>query len=41
MRKYDMREGESEPIGLILCGSKDEQVIEEVQVTDLLADSSL
>ncbi len=27
-RKYDMREGESEPIGLILCGSKDEQVIE-------------
>jgi len=28
MRKYDMREGESEPIGLILCGSKDEQVIE-------------
>lgn len=27
-RRYDKREGEADPIGLILCGSKDEQVIE-------------
>ena len=28
MRQNDWREGEGEPIGLILCGSKDEQVVE-------------
>ncbi len=28
MRKHDRRAGENEPIGLILCGSKDQQVIE-------------
>jgi len=27
-RRHDKREGEADPIGLILCGSKDEQVIE-------------
>ncbi len=27
-KRYDTREGEDEPIGLILCGSKNEQVIE-------------
>jgi predicted nuclease of restriction endonuclease-like (RecB) superfamily len=27
-RKYDRREGEAEPLGLILCGSRDEQVVE-------------
>lgn len=27
-RRYDKQEGEADPIGLILCGSKDEQVIE-------------
>jgi len=27
-RRYDKRAGEADPIGLILCGSKDEQVIE-------------
>ena len=25
---YDRREGEDEPIGLILCGSRGEQVVE-------------
>jgi predicted nuclease of restriction endonuclease-like (RecB) superfamily len=34
VRKYDLMEGENEPIGLILCGSRNEQVIEL-----LLADS--
>jgi predicted nuclease of restriction endonuclease-like (RecB) superfamily len=33
-RRHDMHEGENDPIGLILCGSKNEQVIEL-----LLADS--
>ena len=28
VRKYDVREGEAEPLGLILCGSRDEQVVE-------------
>ena len=28
VRKYDLREGEAQPLGLILCGSHDEQVIE-------------
>ncbi len=28
MRTYDWREGEGEPIGLILCGSKNQQVVE-------------
>ena len=27
-RRYDKQEGENDPIGLILCGSKNEQVIE-------------
>lgn len=27
-KRYDTPEGENEPIGLILCGSKNEQVIE-------------
>jgi len=27
-RRYDTQEGENDPIGLILCGAKDEQVIE-------------
>lgn len=34
VRKYDLQEGENEPIGLILCGSRNEQVVEL-----LLADS--
>jgi predicted nuclease of restriction endonuclease-like (RecB) superfamily len=34
VRKYDLAEGENEPIGLILCGSRNEQVVEL-----LLADS--
>ena len=34
VRKYDLAEGEHEPIGLILCGSRNEQVVEL-----LLADS--
>ena len=28
VRRYDVREGEAEPLGLILCGSRDEQVVE-------------
>jgi len=28
VRKYDVRAGEAEPLGLILCGSRDEQVVE-------------
>jgi hypothetical protein len=28
VRKYDRREGEAEPLGLILCGSRDQQVVE-------------
>jgi hypothetical protein len=28
VRKHDLREGEAEPLGLILCGARDEQVIE-------------
>jgi predicted nuclease of restriction endonuclease-like (RecB) superfamily len=28
VRKHDLREGEAEPQGLILCGARDEQVIE-------------
>ncbi len=28
MRTYDRREGEAAPLGLILCGSRDEQVVE-------------
>jgi hypothetical protein len=28
VRKYDLAEGENEPIGLILCGSRNEQVVE-------------
>jgi predicted nuclease of restriction endonuclease-like (RecB) superfamily len=35
VRRYDLLEGENPPIGLILCGSKNEQVIEL-----LLADST-
>ena len=34
-RKYDMQEGENDPIGLILCGSRNEQEVEL-----LLADSN-
>ena len=34
VRQYDLAEGENEPIGLILCGSRNEQVVEL-----LLADS--
>jgi predicted nuclease of restriction endonuclease-like (RecB) superfamily len=34
-RQYDMQEGENDPIGLILCGSRNEQVVEL-----LLADSN-
>lgn len=28
VRKYDLQEGENEPLGLILCGSRNEQVVE-------------
>lgn len=33
-RRYDKREGENDPIGLILCGSKNEQVIELLLADD-------
>jgi hypothetical protein len=33
-RRYDKREGENDPVGLILCGSKNEQVIELLLADD-------